>query len=369
MKKIIIHVQDFYPEFLNQLNQENNFDHLTYNEIQKKILKKRYAWSDIFQYNIKSYNFFFIFPNFKKLQHKWTVENKIKTNEDTKIFLEQIKYYKPDLVFFQNSITLSKVINKVNFKYILWDGTNSKNLKIAKNAELVLTNMPEAKRFYNLNKINSELFDHFFDRRLLKEIKNFKKEFDITFIGTLSNKDHFDRSIFLGKLNNRFKINFFLGETNSFIRIMIVAFYNLCFKKKTILDFVKYIFFQLKINNLNKGPAFGVRMYEIIKKSKIVLNFHINSGTGLNMRVFECTGIGSCLVSDYQDNLTKYFNCKDDITCFSNIEDATMKINYLLKENEYREKLASNAQKKILLNSTFEKRENQIKKIFDKIVL
>ena len=368
MKKKILHVVDLYPEFLKQLNQTVNFKSLTYDQILKEILKKRYAWSDILK-SIKKYNFFFIFPNFQQLQLKWADENEINLNYEYDIFMEQIKYYQPDLVFFQTSITLSKIIDKVNFKYILWDGTNSKNLKIAKKSVLVLTNMPEAKKFYNLNKINSELIDHFFDIRLIKEIKkNNNKQLNVSFIGTMTNKDHFDRTIFLGELNNTIRINFFLGSTNNLIKVFAIAVYNLIFKKKTLLNCLKYIFFQFKIKNLNKGSVYGKKMYEVIKKSKIVLNFHIQSGSGLNMRVFECTGMGSCLLSDYQNNLNKYFNCEDDIICFQNIKDAENKIKNLLKNNSYRDKVALNAQKKVLSNSIFEKRKDQISKILDTII-
>jgi spore maturation protein CgeB len=105
-------------------------------------------------------------------------------------------------------------------------------------------------------------------------------------------------------------------------------------------------------------------MYNLIAKSKIVLNYHIDSGKGNNMRVFETTGVQTCLFTNGKYSLEKYFDCEKDIVCFNNLEDAKEKLKNLINNEETIKQISKNGQIATLTKNTFRNRKIIFSKVF-----
>ena len=58
-----------------------------------------------------------------------------------------------------------------------------------------------------------------------------------------------------------------------------------------------------------RGPAWGVEMYRILRRSLMTLNHHIDMAGpfAANLRLFEATGVGTLLVTDWKENLPALF--------------------------------------------------------------
>ena len=109
-------------------------------------------------------------------------------------------------------------------------------------------------------------------------------------------------------------------------------------------------------------------MYNLIAKSKIVLNYHIDSGKGNNMRVFETTGVKTCLFTNGKYSLEKYFDCEKDIVCFNSLEDAKEKLKFLIKNDEIIKEISKNGQIATLSKNTFQNRKIIFSKVFSNIL-
>ena len=74
----------------------------------------------------------------------------------------------------------------------------------------------------------------------------------------------------------------------------------------------------------NKGGVFGIDMYQVLADSRITLNTHANNNPNEagNMRLFEATGAGSCLLTDWKQNLNDYFKVDSEIVTFRTKEEA-----------------------------------------------
>lgn len=97
------------------------------------------------------------------------------------------------------------------------------------------------------------------------------------------------------------------------------------------------------------GPLFGLEMYNEIANAKIVFNRHLDIAEGYanNMRLYEATGCGSLLLTDYKKNIHDLFEPSEVVT-YSDVQDSIQKIQYLLKNNALREKIARAGQKRVL---------------------
>jgi len=116
-------------------------------------------------------------------------------------------------------------------------------------------------------------------------------------------------------------------------------------------------------------PAvFGLEMFKLLRKAKITFNIH-GDGAGEyagNMKLFEATGVGSCLVTDNKKNIAELFDTNQEIVIFNNVDECIEKINWLLNNEEERQKIAKKGQQRTLKDHTVEKRCELIIEIINK---
>ena len=148
MKKKILYVDEVYSQALKLIN--NNIRKLNYTQSIKKINSLKISWSDLFKANFKDINFVYIYPNITDLQKKWCYENNIKFSDEITTFIKQASLENPDLIFFQSTAILKKILkkNKLEHKYFFWDGTSSNNKFLANQATGIMTNMHSSRQFY-----------------------------------------------------------------------------------------------------------------------------------------------------------------------------------------------------------------------------
>ena len=77
------------------------------------------------------------------------------------------------------------------------------------------------------------------------------------------------------------------------------------------------------INSIHSGPIFGMDMYRALAQSRATLNVHIDiaGGHSGNMRMFEATGMGTCLITNKSPSNSNYFDVKNEILTFRSKED------------------------------------------------
>lgn len=109
-------------------------------------------------------------------------------------------------------------------------------------------------------------------------------------------------------------------------------------------------------------PAFGMQMYRILAASKATFNIHTDAANGSvgNMRMFEATGVGTCLVSDTGTNIQDLFEPDSEIVTYRSIDECIEKIQYLLQHDSRRVEIARAGQRRTLKDHTYFRRCEQI---------
>jgi spore maturation protein CgeB len=94
--------------------------------------------------------------------------------------------------------------------------------------------------------------------------------------------------------------------------------------------------------------------------SKIVLNIHKPldkiDGMKANMRVFEATGCGSLLLTDYIHGIEEFYNVGNELLTYNNVEDLISNINFLLTNENIREEIAYKGYERAHREHTYLKR-------------
>ena len=116
------------------------------------------------------------------------------------------------------------------------------------------------------------------------------------------------------------------------------------------------------------GEAWGLDMYNILYNSKISINRHIDAAENYanNMRLYESTGVGTMLITDYKDNLNELFEVGKEIETYKTKEELLEKINYYLVDEDERQKIALAGQQRTLKDHTYEKRMIELINILNK---
>src|SRR5690348_64945 len=108
----------------------------------------------------------------------------------------------------------------------------------------------------------------------------------------------------------------------------------------------------------HRASAWGREMFQILRRSQITLNRHIDVSANFanNMRLFEATGMGACLVTDAKDNLADLFEPGKEVVTYASTDECVEKTRYLADRPAERQRVATSGQTRCLADHTYERR-------------
>lgn len=371
-------IDTYYQQFLKHFYGKVNVKDKTYEEHVNLLFSELFGTANFYSKNLKKLGCEareIIFNDFE-LQYKWANEHGVKIifptffprfdrlyktvskvpvflwkfDEYYKILKAQIKYYKPEILYIQdiramNDRFLSEI--KDDIKMIIGQIASpipkNRNLRVY---DLIFTSFPHfVKKFKDMG-ISAEYLKIAFEPSILDIIgkSNLKRQYDYTFVGRLT-RSHANRIKILDKLAKELNIIFWGYGIESFPN-------------------------SSRIRKKYNGEAWGIDMYCILAQSKITINTHINVSENYanNMRLYEATGCGAMLITDYKDNLNELFKIGKEVVCYRNAEELIELIKYYTTHDSERESIAKNGQIKTLTEHTYFNRMKEILSILKKFM-
>jgi radical SAM superfamily enzyme YgiQ (UPF0313 family)/SAM-dependent methyltransferase/predicted SAM-dependent methyltransferase len=135
----------------------------------------------------------------------------------------------------------------------------------------------------------------------------------------------------LGEMERDIKISFVGGISPSHSQGLALLEY---LARRTPITFHGYGADQLPQDSAiapkHGGEAWGRRMFSLLRRSQITVNRHIDiaENNANNMRLFEATGCGALLITDYKDNLSDLFEIGKEVVAYRSPEECLALINY-----------------------------------------
>jgi hypothetical protein len=110
------------------------------------------------------------------------------------------------------------------------------------------------------------------------------------------------------------------------------------------------------------GEAWGLDMYAVLARSKIVLNRHIDVAEGYanNMRMFEATGTGALLLTESAGNLADLFAAGDEVVTYRDGDELVARLRDLADDDDRRRAIAAAGQARTLREHTYERRMGEL---------
>jgi len=244
--------------------------------------------------------------------------------------------------------------------------------------DLILTCVPELKERFTTLGLNSRHIHHGFDVRVLEHIEQ-DREQDIpfSFIGQLirARDFHGERIRQLERIAEAMEIAIFSPSYELYRGSRWSLTRGLGHHVARLLARLQPMSRQVKPSAPNASeklrpytrPAvFGLAMYQTLQRTQVCFNSHIDisSGSASNRRLFESTGVGSCLLTDHKANLSTLFELDREVVTFSSTEECIHKAKWLLDHPQERQRIARAGQRRTLSDHTVVQRAVQ----FDSLI-
>jgi hypothetical protein len=224
------------------------------------------------------------------------------TNWQEDILLRQIDFFKPDIVYFQDPfIVNSSLVKKLKDKECKIVGQIASPLpgsEILCEFDLILSSLPNLVAQIRDYGVKSEFLPIGFDTRLIGRFEQVTRDIPVSFVGGISPR----HPTTIPMLEAAYEIN---------NNLQIYGYGREFIPKSS------------PIYNNHFGNAWGNDMFKILSRSQVTLNRHIDVSQQFanNMRLFEATGMGALLLTDYKINISNYFVIGEEIMVYNNMND------------------------------------------------
>lgn len=363
----------FYEQYLNSFySLQPQLSSKSYSQQYDLLISDLFGWSNFWKLNLEKFHGFNceeVILNNKPMQIQWAKENNFAYSEENwllDILEQQLIKFQPEIFFahdygYITPAFLKKIKRNVpSIKLVIgWDGLWYNDLELYKEHDIVLSCIEECADFYSANGKRGFHFPFGFEKTISNRLDaSLEKSIDTSFIGSLTSGN--------GKHSERFKtISYIASKTNFSLFANGLSSHHASWNPlsrpqlKTLLNgnFGEW-YNTWRLGSSNKGPLFGLAMYQKLAESKISLNIHIDAAKdkAVNMRLLEVTGVGSCLLTDHKSNIADYFVPDKEIVTFKSKVEAVEKIKWLLANEEKLNAIAKAGQQRTMENYSLEKR-------------
>ena len=194
--------------------------------------------------------------------------------------------------------------------------------------DLILSSLPNlVDRFRKLS-IKSEVLRLGFEPSISARVVSCKRKIDASFVGTVA-ADHTDRKILLTELSALFELEIW-GSDPQGLGVEAIRKY--------------------------RGQAWGLDMFQVLKDSLVTINHHEHWSSpehANNMRMYEATGMGSLVITDYKTDLHRYFEPGEEVLVYRTPQECAELVRFALTDRSARDRIAAAGQRRTLREHTY----------------
>ncbi|WFU75658.1 glycosyltransferase [Bradyrhizobium sp. CB2312] len=280
-------------------------------------------------------------PMLRPLARKVGLSPRLDT-EAEKILLAQIEDFKPDLVLNQDlfhvDTGLARRIKQIGRPILVGQtGISPSRGEDWSVYDLMISQMGAVVDFFRSRGARAEVVHLAFEPGILDTLPPPPaQEFDVTFVGAVS-ADHQLRVAQLEAVAQRYDLKLFGSGLQSLPA-------------------------SSPLHSCYQGEVWGVEMYQALRASRVTLNSHIDLAgrEAGNARLFEATGVGAFLLTDFKDNLHTLFEPGREVVAWRTVEDCLAVIDRYLADDAARLSIAKSGQARTFAAHTFRRRVEEI---------
>lgn len=361
----ILILDSYYPAFLNSFyGRRPELAARPYEEQWRALMDECFGTADFYSSNLKAlgHEAREVVANCEPLQRRWAAEHGVRLEKGEwgwsrraglipwprrvgpgewfyAVLAAQVKQYRPDVLHLQDMNGISPAFLREVRPYARLI-TGQIACPVAEGADfrgydLVLSSFPHFVERFRSEGLRSAYFNLGFEPKVLEKLRG-QASYGVVFVGGLS-------AVHGGRLR-------LLEAVNSSTRLDVWGYGADALGAGSPLRAVHH------------GDAWGLRMYEILRGARVALNQHIGVAEGYanNMRLYEATGVGTLLLTDYKSNLADLFEPGREVVAYRSTEECVELIDYYLSHEEERAAIARAGQARTLREHTYRHRMQEL---------
>lgn len=388
----LVRLTTTYPGYLDGLYSRNpTLSSASYREQHRVVQGDFFGWADSWSHALAplGYEAADILSNAETLQRRWAQEHDFvpgTTNALEDIAVAQLRAFRPEILWFDDhrAELLARIRAEVpSLRLVLgWAGSAIPKTEVWRDIDLILSCAPESVEHLRGRGFACEHLDHAFDPRVLEALPQGEKVRPAAFIGQilLRNEYHRVRGELLERLVATGELTIFSptippgrkqGWKNQ-VRHLAAGVVNVLGETKAPGVEKLRALAEGRIDALPdrllralEPAVFGLGMYRVLRESRVVLNIHADSSPRFasNMRLFETTGVGACLLTDARENLSQLFEPGKEVVAYASADECADKMHWLVANPVAAERIARAGQERCLRDHTFAKRAVRLDKL------
>lgn len=383
------------PNYLHQRSQDRSSSGETsYAEQLASLMGDACYWADMWSMALRPLGWAMeeIVANARSLQTQWAAEAGVRFQESSwqlDILRAQVQRFQPEFLFLTDYATfpaafvrsLREVAPSIR-RIGVWCGAPYRNPAIFRECDVVLTCVPELQQHFVAEGHDCRRIDHAFDPRILSRITIGETDTAVGFIGSiiLRHQFHSERERLLRQLLKKIDLTIWSDLDQPSRRSLLLMLIKRggydtvavlrrlgvpesVWKRIPVLDRIAQWSerpfipkrFPKPLLRVARPAVYGLEMFERLQRTQVSLNTHLDLSieSASNIRLFEATGVGSCLLTDWKKNLTVYFEVDREVATYRSLEECVEKARYLLDHPSKRREMAQAGQRRVLAAHTF----------------
>ena len=258
------------------------------------------------------------------------------------ILLAQIEEFRPDLVLNQDvfhiDTRLMRRIGSIGSPILVGQvGIEPSRGEDWSVYDLLISQLPRIVQSFRAVRVRSEVCHLAFEPAILDALPAAPAaDVEVSFVGSVS-VDHLQRIALLEAVAQRYELKLWGNRPPT---LSASSPLQRCFQ----------------------GEVWGADMYQVLRRSRITLNSHIDLAgrEAGNMRLFEATGVGTFLLTDFKDNLDTLFAPDREVVAWRSIDDCLNAIGRYLVDDDGRAAIARAGQARTMAQHTYSHRAREI---------
>ena len=365
-----------------------------YAEQHSALMQDACQWADMWSTSLRPLGWAMeeIVANARSLQTQWAAEAGVGYGESSwqfDILEAQVCRLQPEVLFLTDYASfpaafvrsLREVAPSIR-RIAVWCGAPYRNPAIFRECDVVLTCVPELQRHFVAEGHECRRIDHAFDPRILARLTDGEAETAFGFVGSiiLRHQFHSGRERLICQLAERVDLTICADLAQpSWGTVLLMSLKRAGFETVAslrrhgapeavwkglpilgrIARWEEPPFIPRRFPNsllrIARPAVYGLAMYERLRRMQVSLNTHLDlsAESASNARLFEATGVGSCLLTDWKKNLSAFFEVDDEVGTYQGLEECVEKARYLLDHPIKRREMALAGQRRVLAEHTF----------------
>ncbi len=365
--------------------------------IQRDALDRdAFGWADFWNEALGplGYEVLDVALNARPLQRAWARENLGRAAgglSDEAIGLAQAREFRPDIVWLDvaSEPLIRRIRDEVSSVRLVlgWMGSLVPDRPAWRHVDLMLSCAPELVERLARQGLRATQLHHGYDPRVEARLERGPNRWEVSFVGQIpaSEATHTTRARLLERIREETDIAIFSPDGTTRLRDAARArlrgavgalgrgLLRAGLPERSLRRFPRVARAATEGPTRRSGisaglrrairpPVFGLEMFQVLRDSHATLNVHADYSPrfACNMRLFEATGVGTCLVTDWKENLAELFELDREAVAYRSPEELLEKLRWLASAPGERDAIAAAGRKRVLREHTYARRAERL---------